>query len=270
MKALAAWLGLGLLLCGCGTQFADPIRAGQGDGNAEAGAAGAAGAPAAIDGFSCVQEPVQAFDGANFGTITRLVQDDFTIEVWIKTAQSLAGTGAYVGNPILFADVPTIVADDFGAGLLNDKFQMTVGNPDTPVRSTSNVTTDQWVHLAATRTRATGIVLVFVNGVLEGIGTGNTNTLTASPSMTIGGRADRDFFAGQMSDLRIWSSVRTQAEILENMHRRLEGNEPGLVGYYRLDDASGTQAKDASPSQNHAALDLPGTPIAAEPPVCGQ
>lgn len=272
MKALTAWLGLALLLCGCGTQFSDPIRARHDDSNAEAGAAGAAGAPAVTDGFSCVQEPVQAFDGANFGTMTRLVQDDFTIEVWIKTAQSLAGTGAYVGNPILFADVPTVVADDFGAGLLNDKFQMTVGNPDTPVRSTSNVTTDQWVHLAATRTRATGIVLVFVNGVLEGIGTGNTNTLTASPSMTIGGRADRDFFAGQMSDLRIWSIVRTQAEILQNMHHRLEGNEVGLVGYYRLDDASGTQArfKDASPSQNHAALDLPGTPIAAEPPVCGQ
>jgi hypothetical protein len=270
MKALTARLWLGLLLCGCGTQFADPIRAGQAGGNAEAGATGTAGAPAVSDGFSCVQEPVQAFDGANFGTMTRVVQDDFTIEVWIKTDQSLAGTGAYVGNPILFADVPTIEADDFGAGLLNDKFQMTVGNPDTPVRSASKVTTDQWVHLAATRTRATGVVLVFVDGVLEGIGIGNTNSLTASPNMTVGGRADRDFFIGRMSDLRIWSSVRTQAEILENMHSRLEGNEPNLVGYYRLDDASGRQLKDSSPSQNHAALDLPGTPSAANPPVCGQ
>ncbi|HEX2876323.1 MAG TPA: LamG domain-containing protein [Polyangiaceae bacterium] len=260
---------LGLCVCGCGTQFADPIRDAQGDTGAEAGASGAAGAPAVGDGSTC-QEPVQAFDGTNFGTITRLIQDDFSIEVWVKTAQSLAGTGAYAGNPILFADVPTIVADDFGAGLLNDKFQMTVGNPDTPVRSTSNVTADRWVHLAATRTRASGIVLVFVDGVLEGIGTGNTNTLAASPSMTIGGRAERDFFTGQMSDLRIWSTVRTQAEILENMHRRLEGNEAGLVGYYRLDDLSGTQAKDTSPSQNHAVLDLPGTPMAADPPICGQ
>lgn len=271
MRTLSVWLWLGLSMCGCGTQFADPIRQGRGDRGAEAGAAnGAAGAPSQGDGFTCSQEPVLAFDGANFGTINRVIQDDFTIEVWIKTAQSLSGNGAYVGNPILFADVPTIVADDFGAGLLNGKFQMTIGNPDTPVRSTSNVTTDQWVHLAATRTRANGIVLVFVNGVLEGIGTGNTNTLTAAPSMTIGGRADRDFFAGQMSDLRIWSSVRSQAEILQNMHRRLEGNEAGLVGYYRFDEAGGAQAKDASPSQNNAVLDLPGAPTAAEPPVCGQ
>lgn len=259
-----------LFLAGCGTQFTDPIRRVEPDASGEAGATGGAGAPAVSDGFTCSQEPVQAFDGAKFGTMMRLVQDDFTIEVWIKTAQSLAGTGAYVGNPILFADAPTVVDDDFGAGLLNDKFQMTIGNPDTAVRSTSNVTTDQWLHLAATRTRATGVVLVFVNGVLEGIGSGNTNALSASPTMSIGGRADRDFFVGQMSDLRIWSTARTQAEILDNMHRRLQGNEAGLVGYYRMDDAAGTQLRDASPSQNHAKLDLSGAPTAADPPVCGQ
>ena len=263
MRALAC----ALLLCSCGTQFADPIRR---QDDAEAGAAGAGGAPEVSDGITCSQEPVQAFEGANFGTITRLIQDDFTIEVWIKTAQSLSGTGAYVGNPIVFADVPTITTDDFGASLLNDKFQMTIGNPDTPVRSTSNVTTDQWVHLAATRTRATGSVLVFINGVLEGVGTGNTNSLTASPTISIGGRAERDFFVGQMSDLRLWSTARTQAEILAGMHHRLEGNEAGLVGYYRLDDMSGMQARDASPSQNHVLLELLSAPIAAEPPVCGQ
>ncbi len=246
-----------LLLAGCGTQYSDPILRGGGN---EGGAR---------DVATCTAEPVQQFDGAHFATMTRLVQDDFTLEVWLKTDQSLTGTGAYLGNPIVYADVPALTTDDFGASILNNKFQMTIGNPDTPVRSTSDVTTNEWVHVAASRTRSTGLVLVFVNGVLEGSGTGNTNALSASPTMSIGGRAMRDFFVGQLADLRIWSTVRTQAEILGNMHRRLEGNEPGLVGYYRLDEAQGVTVKDSSSSQNDAKLDTSGTAVGSDPPICG-
>lgn len=263
MKALC----LGLLLLGCGTQFSDPIRqASVGEG----GDSGSAGRSATSDPNLCSREPVQALTGTNFATMTRLVQDDFSIELWLKTSVSLTGTGPYLGNPLVYADVPQVTTDDFGAGILNDKFQLTIGNPDTPVRSTSNVTTDRWVHVAATRTRATGIVLVFVDGVLEGVGTGNTNSLAASPTMSIGGRADRDFFVGLISDVRIWSTVRSPAEILENMHRRLQGNEADLVGYYRMDDGPGLSLLDASASQNHAALASPGQPASSDPPVCGQ
>jgi hypothetical protein len=241
---------------GCGTQYSDPIR-------------DAPAADAAPSGFACPGESVQQFDGTKFGTIMRLIQDDFTIEVWIKTNQSLAGNGPYLGNPVVFADVPGVTTDDFGAALLNDKFRMTTGNPDTAVTSTSNVTTDQWVHVAATRTRATGIVLVFVNGMLEAAGTGNTHALAASPTISFGGRATRDFFVGLMADLRLWRVVRSQGEILSNIHRRLQGNETGLVGYYRFDEKTGSTAHDSSSSQNHATLDG-GLWVASDPPLCGR
>ncbi len=251
---------MGLLLLGCGTQFSDPIR----------GAGGNEGGAPDTDSLVCPAEPVRQFDGAHFATMMRLVQDDFTIEVWIKTDQSLTGAGPYLGNPIVYADVPAVTTDDFGAGILNNKFQMTIGHPDTPVKSTSDVTTNEWVHVAATRTRATGLVLVFVNGVLEGVGTGNTNALSGSATMSIGGRADRDFFVGLMADLRIWSTARTQAQIADNMHRRMEGNEAGLVGYYRLDEAKGVTVRDSSASQNDAKLDIATAPIGSDPPICGR
>jgi hypothetical protein len=242
---------------GCGTQYSDPIRA---------TASSDAVAPA---GFDCTGESVQQFDGTKFGTITRLIQDDFTIEVWIKTNQSLTGNGPYVGNPVVFADVPGVTTDDFGAALLNGKFRMTIGNPDTPVTSMSDVTTNQWVHVAATRTRATGVVLVFVNGTLEGAGTGNTHALAASPTISFGGRATRDFFVGLMADLRLWRIVRSQAEIVANMHRRLQGSETGLVGYYRFDEKAGSTAHDSSPSQNDATLDG-GLWVTSDPPLCSR
>ena len=52
----------------------------------------------------------------------------------------------------------------------------------------------------------------------------------------IGQRADTlgQFFDGFISDLRIWNYARTQSEIQADMHKRLTGNEPGLVGYWPL------------------------------------
>ena len=41
-------------------------------------------------------------------------------------------------------------------------------------------------------------------------------------------------FDGFISDLRIWNYARTQSEIQADMHKRLTGNEPGLVGYWPM------------------------------------
>ncbi len=247
---------LGLLLAGCSTQFSDPLLK---------LAESAGGAP---DTMRCAEQQVQEFTGSSFATAPRLIQDDFTIEAWIKSDQSLTGTAPFQGNPLVFADVATLVNDDFGASILNKKFQMATGNPDAAVKSTSDVATNRWVHVAATRTRASGVVLVFVDGVLEGEGIGNTNALSASPTLTIGGRAGRDFFVGLMAELRLWSTARTESEIIDNMHRRLAGNEAGLVGYYRFDDKTGATIRDHSPSGNDAALDSAGTWVRSDPPLC--
>jgi concanavalin A-like lectin/glucanase superfamily protein len=257
MKGLTLLAVLVFLHAGCGTQYSDPIR--------DSPASDAAMTP---DGFACSDEYVQQFGGSKYGTMMRLIQDDFTIEVWVKTNQSLTGNGPYLGNPVVFADVPGITTDDFGAAILNNKFRMTIGNPDTPVTSTSDVTTNQWTHVAATRARATGIVLVYVNGVLEAAGTGNTHALASSTTISFGGRASRDFFVGQMADLRLWNTVRSQENIVANMHRRMLGTEKGLVGYYRLDEKMGTTAHDSSPSKNDATLDgAVWNP--SDPPLCG-
>jgi hypothetical protein len=83
---------------------------------------------------------------------------------------------------------------------------------------------------------------------------GNTNALGDSPTISIGGRAGRNFYTGLMSELRLWRTARTQSELVANMRRRLNGDEPGLAGYYRFDDGAGSNAHDASPSGNDAAF----------------
>ena len=249
---LLALLAATALLTACGSQFSDPILE-------------QPGPPAATP---CPSGYVAQLEGSAYASAPRLIQDDFTIEAWLKTNQSASGAGFADGSALVYADVETLQVDDFAAGLLNDKFVTSIGGPDTPVTSTSSVATGEWVHVAAVRTRANGIILVFVNGVLEGAAVGNDHSLADSPSISIGGRAGRNFYTGLLAEIRLWQSARSQRELTQSMRQRLRGDEAGLVGYYRLDDGAGTTAHDSSPSQNDAPFMGPVSWTKSSLPFC--
>jgi hypothetical protein len=62
-----------------------------------------------------------------------------------------------------------------------------------------------------------------------------------------------DFFQGSMSEVRLWETVRNRDEILANMDRHLRGDEPGLLGYWRLepDDPTSDRVVDRTPHAYH-------------------
>ena len=45
-------------------------------------------------------------------------------------------------------------------------------------------------------------------------------------------------FSGKIDEVRIWNTSRTRDEILSNMYTILNGNESGLVAYYRFDQGN--------------------------------
>lgn len=45
---------------------------------------------------------------------------------------------------------------------------------------------------------------------------------------------NQSYFDGQIDDVRVWNVARTGAEIAADMNRELTGDEPGLVGYWKL------------------------------------
>jgi hypothetical protein len=225
-------------------------------GSAGTGDTDAAIADVAADrGSICTGNALQFNGTGTYGTITRIVQDDFTLEAWIKTGATLTGTNFWEGNGLVYADVMATV-NDFGSSILNGKFAFGVGNPDTTIQSTSVVNSGQWVHVAATRSKITGQIQVFVNGNAENMATPTqTQSLTAPMNITIGGNTiNSRYYSGTMDELRIWSVVRTGAEIAQAMRQRLVGNETGLVGYWHFDEASGNTAADSSPTQANLAL----------------
>lgn len=51
---------------------------------------------------------------------------------------------------------------------------------------------------------------------------------------------------GKLTEVRIWNIALTPEEIEVNRHTLLSGNEPGLVAYYPMNEAQGTEVRDAS------------------------
>jgi MSHA biogenesis protein MshQ len=67
---------------------------------------------------------------------------------------------------------------------------------------------------------------------------------------------------GRIDDYSLWHKALSRDEILAIMHTSLTGNEAGLYGYWRLDEAGGNKFTDSSPYHNDGYLSgvLPGQP----------
>ena len=214
-----------------------------------------------LDGFSA------------FASVTRVVQDDFTLEAWIKAgAPSPVGNNFWNGHGIIYADTANN-NNDFGTSILNNHFTIGTGNPgggEPTLQGLTDVTTGQWFHVAATRRESTGELEIYVYGQLEAsLVTANHNPLAAPASINLGADTlDAHYFMGQLDEIRIWNVVRTQAELQSTMHQLLTGTEPGLVGYWRFDEPGALTAVDRSPTHADATLFGPVNWVPSDAPVC--
>jgi hypothetical protein len=103
------------------------------------------------------------------------------------------------------------------------------------VTSTASIPTGVWTHVAAVQTGAS--VQLYLNGVPDGSGSlGNATNIT---NLYLGSRrylgSNDQFFNGQLDEVRLWNTARTAVQVQEDMARSLDGNEAGLIGYYRMD-----------------------------------
>jgi hypothetical protein len=199
-------------------------------------------------------------DGASFAQLANPLQDDFTLEVWIKTSVSRDGTQYFQGRGVIDADViGGANANDFAATILNGRFAFGVGNPDITLQGSSTVVDDEWVHVAATRRGSTGEMAIFVDGELEASGTSpNRNALVDPETIAIGGGSLVRNFIGLVDEVRIWSVVRSAEAVRASLREITSADEPGLVRYYRFEDRGSAAAEDSS--LQHAEATLAGAP----------
>lgn len=122
---------------------------------------------------------------------------------------------------------------------------------------------NEWQHIAVVFTPTN--VHFYLNGEEFSRGTAPTGQATGR-TLKIGGYGSGGTvfqFLGKMDEVRIWDTRRTQAEIRENRHLTLKGNETGLIAYYQFnnDDPVGTVGgvKDALGNHNGTTQNMAST-----------
>jgi len=83
---------------------------------------------------------------------------------------------------------------------------------------------------------------LLVGGQYRSRGTFSGFIESPTQSLSIGGPGPNSaqapwnlYFNGAIAEVRLWHRAKTQSEIRSAMNNRLRGNEPGLIGYWRLD-----------------------------------
>ena len=127
------------------------------------------------------------------------------------------------------------------------------------VAETNNnvITVGQWNHIAYVRTgTGTGQQAIYVNGVAQTLLSNTSYSIIDNSSDKVigSGTLDAQFFPGEIDDLRIWNTARTQTEIRDSMHQGLAGSETGLKAYYKFNQGGGTSLTDATANANTGTL----------------
>ena len=128
----------------------------------------------------------------------------------------------------------------FNSGVLRAE----IGNGSTAQSvTTNNLVTNKWQHIAmvfngATVGGVTGALTLYIDGVRQGntLATGYSTLKNVSTSLKFGsyGSFFNQYYNGLLDDVKIWNTVKTEAEISAGMYTELQGSETGLVAYYNF------------------------------------
>jgi len=122
--------------------------------------------------------------------------------------------------------------------------------------TTAILTPNKWTHIAVTYSSTTGTIKVYLDGKLV---TSGRNTalglvnlgVTGSNGFYIGRSwADDRFFAGDVSECRIWNVERTEDQIASNFYD-IDPSSPGLVAYWKCNEGGGSMVNDHTTNGNH-------------------
>jgi cyanobactin cluster PatC/TenC/TruC protein len=182
-------------------------------------------------------EYVLTFDGQNdFITCPEgIVTPSYTKEAWVKLAEQQANHNILSGRYHAF-----FMPDGSLSAGHNDQWGL--------VRDTSPSPVNTWLHVAVTYDSQAQVMCLYRDGHLVSQASNVPPFISSEPGLLIGSHISQSLFKGQMAEVRIWNKVLSLPEIQSNLSRRLVGNEPGLVGYWPLNEGSGPIARDQTPN----------------------
>ncbi|MBN2363296.1 hypothetical protein JXL83_04110 [candidate division WOR-3 bacterium] len=197
--------------------------------------------------------------------------DSFTIEAWIKPYSFGENANLGMGRVIDKNSISIFLAKTaFNYNCLVLRMNHSGGVTSHSFTPDSSVILGEWQHIAVAYRASSGEVKIYINGQEKSLSFQNSPQGPLQDNlgtdMYIGNSANNSMtFDGTIDELRIWNTVRTAQEITENMDQLLTGNENGLAGYWKMNEANGDTIYDCSTYDKKCSLDstrwVQGTPF---------
>jgi hypothetical protein len=196
------------------------------------------------------------FDGVDdyvsLGNATALgfTSQNFTIEAWILPSNVTRGMEIFQ-RCSWNRDGYRLQTNSLG-GLSFFTFQ---SGADQASRTSDNtLVAGKWCDVAVVRQGAS--VRIFVNGVDKTATAGShiDPVYSGARQTFIGTSYAPEAFSGIISEVRVWNYTRSESQIKAAMSTELTGGEAGLIGYWRLNEGSGTIAHDSTANNNTGTL----------------
>lgn len=156
--------------------------------------------------------------------------DDFTCEGWINL-ESYPSVASVIVSRITGTTGWQLYVDVTGVIVIS-----AFNSTEEKAVSTQSVPLNKWVHVAASADLSGNNFAIYLNGVsIPLTSTGSLSALVQGGDLMVGKSGKGAYYVdGKIADVRVWSVVRTQTQIRDNMNQQLVGNETNLVAYFKL------------------------------------
>ena len=200
------------------------------------------------------------FDGSNdtinFGNILSTPFVNFTIEFWCKAdainggviIQLSSGSGENEDENVSFN------VNLQSGGEMQLFYEYGSGSNEQNTTSNFDLSATTWTHVAVVRDDSTGEAYFYKNGALVETETASndpTGGTSSDANMTIGNNfANSNGYNGELAHVRVWNIARHADDISKYYNRLVDSSHTGLVGYWKLDEGTGTSVADSSSNSN--------------------
>ncbi len=150
--------------------------------------------------------------------IDRPVGDDFTISFFFRTTDVGGGSDSdrrwFLGKGLVDGEIPGIVRDFGVSYIANGYISAGTGDPETFVSSGPGHNDGRWHHVAFTRSRKSGDITLFVDGVAVDRARGSKAKLDSPRKLAIGAMLPSGgAFAGDIDEVRFYERVLGENEV---------------------------------------------------------
>ncbi|MDP2666905.1 MAG: LamG-like jellyroll fold domain-containing protein, partial [Candidatus Diapherotrites archaeon] len=183
--------------------------------------------------------------------------DSFTINLWVNK------TSGGTGNKRLFSKAGDTASAGYHAlcsAAGNTVALQLFDGTNTATSPVGSVTDAQWDMLTFTNDGPNRIIRTYVNGVEIGSGSSTTSitgSILNNIALAIATRGDLTAgfeFNGRIANAAFWNRLVGSVEVAAIYNKPTQISTTNLIGWWKLNIGTGTQASDSSANANHGSI----------------